>query len=278
MVLQCDKCGRNFLKKGDYTRHINRKKPCTQQTTYQCDLCGQMFNQRSNYTRHMNRITPCVPHEEALLYYRKQLYEALKRIETQKNDLVEKDIKINKLEKHVGSSVAVIGNENVVGNTTNNNTTNINMTVNVTQINAFGYENTDYITDADYQQAYDLGLKGLQLLVHKKYLNPKHPENWNVGITNLRGDTCKVVTNKGIQTQIKDDVTDLMYRNTNIDLEEYEGNQEIDRPETHEIDRALFTDSKDTSRKYTRFRRQTEVKIYNQKSDRQMMLDVQGSG
>ena len=40
----------------------------------------------------------------------------------------------------------------------------------------------------------------------------------------MRSDTCKVATNRGIKTQLRKDITDLMYRNTNIDLEEYEGN------------------------------------------------------
>ena len=262
MQFQCEKCGKTFKYKTHYRDHINRKKSCIQKTTiYQCELCGQTFNQKGHYTRHMNRITPCVPHEQALIYYKKQLHDALSKIEEQAKRIKELNQNPNKT--------------SIISNNNSYNTTNIGMVnINVTQINAFGRENTDYLTDSDYQQAYDLGLKGLQLLVHKKYLDPKHPENWNIAITNLRGDTCKVMTSRGVQTQLRNEVTDLMYRNTNIDLEEYEGHQEIDRPDEHEIDQALYTDNKDTSRKYTKLIRQTDVKIYNQKADRTRYLGI----
>ena len=261
MVFQCNKCGKIFRYKTHYNNHINRKNPCTHHiTTYKCELCEKIFNRKSNYTQHMNRVTPCVPHENALLYYKKQLQDALNRIEDQDREIKEL--------RNTNKITTIVGN-----NSCNTNNTN-NITINVTQINVFGRENTDYITSADYKQAYDLGLKGLQLLVHKKYLDPKHPENWNVAITNLRSDTCKVTTNRGIQAEIKDEVTYLMYQNTNIDLEEYEGNMEIERPDCHEIDQALFTDSKDTSKRYIKFRRQTEVKLYNQKRDRVRYLGI----
>ena len=264
MPSQCDKCGKIFEYRTHYNNHMNRKKPCTRIiTAYQCELCGQIFNHKGHYTRHIRRITPCVSHEEAMIYYREQLFADLKKIDDDKEVIKEKNNKIKELEKHMNTTTI-----------NSNNTTIGTVNINVTQINAFGCENTEYLTDADYQHAYDFGLKGLQQLVHKKYLDPRHPENWNVAITNLRGDTCTVASNRGIQTQIKDEVTDLMYRNTNIDLEEYEGNKEINRPEEHEIDQALFNeDNKDINRKYTKIRRQTEVKIYNQKAERQYISD-----
>ena len=61
MVFKCDKCGKIFDIKGDYDRHINRKKLCTLKiTTYKCNLCGQLFNHMGNYNKHIRRITPCV--------------------------------------------------------------------------------------------------------------------------------------------------------------------------------------------------------------------------
>ena len=272
MAYHCNNCNKTFDHKNDYTRHVNRKKPCTQvTTTYQCDLCGQTFNQKGHYTRHTRRITPCVPHEQAMVYYREQLFAALRKIEDDKLIIKEKDEVIEELRNKPN-----IINNNIVG--TNNGT------VNIINIHSFGNENTEYITDRDNNSDLKRGVNGLQQLVHKKYLSPNHPENHNVVITNLRSNTCKVATNRGIKTQLRDDVTDLMYRNTNFDLEEYEGNQEIDRPYDSEIDVALydsndtgFTDEpviKKTGKKFTRLKKQTELKIYNQKDDREHLLGL----
>ncbi len=270
MGFQCNICGYEFVKKGDYTRHMNRKTPCKSQLTiYQCELCDRTFNHKGNYMRHIRRLTPCVSHEMAYAYYTQKFQEMMQKLEKKNEKIKEKNEEIKELRTAI-KPTTIIGT-----NTTNNNTTNnTNITINVTQINAFGNENTEYITDADYQNALDLGLHGLQHLVHKKYLDPKHPENWNVAITNLRGNTCKVVTKRGIESQLKDEVTDLMYRNTNFDLEEYEGNQDIERPDDHEIEQALYADSKKAGKKYTRLCHQTELKIYNQRSQRTQSLGI----
>ncbi len=242
---------------------------------YKCDLCGHIFNRKSNYTRHVGKVNPCVPHEEALVYYKKKLQDTLYQL-----DIIKK--RNTELEEK-----AVSNHPNTINNTINgDNNSNITVTgdvnIHITQVNAFGNEDTSYITDADYERAVNLGLNGLQHLVHKKYLAPKHRENWNMVITNLRGDTCKVLTNNGCVSGLKSEYTDIMYRNTNIDLEEFEDNNDLDRPTPNEIDLALYdTDdykeqSKTATKNYNRLKRQTELKIssrvYNQKLDRQDII------
>jgi hypothetical protein len=73
--------------------------------------------------------------------------------------------------------------------TTNNTTTNIgtqNNNVNIININAFGQENLDYITDSVLKECANKVYASIPTLIENIHFNPKHPENHNVKITNKK--------------------------------------------------------------------------------------------
>ena len=58
---QCDNCKRNFALKGDYTRHMNRKTPCSilknkklgdKPKIFTCE-CGKTFKRKDHYEKHL---------------------------------------------------------------------------------------------------------------------------------------------------------------------------------------------------------------------------------
>lgn len=82
--------------------------------------------------------------------------------------------------------------------TVNNNTTNNienqnieNMTIN---INAFGNENLDYITDQVIIKCVGRIYNSIPVLIEKIHFDPKHPENHNIKITNRKLPYASVMT------------------------------------------------------------------------------------
>ena len=78
------------------------------------------------------------------------------------------------------------GTINNVGNVKNmKNKTNI-------QINNYGCENIDYITDKVFKKLLNTPMSAIQKLIEYKHFHPDHPENHNVKITNIHDKYAKI--------------------------------------------------------------------------------------
>lgn len=65
-IYTCEKCNKKFKAKGDYTRHIKRKFPCTPENNkeqpvlsvekirYKCSYCKQTFTRNASLKRHID--------------------------------------------------------------------------------------------------------------------------------------------------------------------------------------------------------------------------------
>ena len=58
-MYQCMNCNKQFIKKTDYTRHLNRKTPCNKNKEFKCDICLYDFKNNFNLERHKKRKNPC---------------------------------------------------------------------------------------------------------------------------------------------------------------------------------------------------------------------------
>jgi len=56
---KCNRCSKTFSLKIDYTRHLNRKRPCIAHDTndihFECTNCGNLYESQRCLNRHMNR-------------------------------------------------------------------------------------------------------------------------------------------------------------------------------------------------------------------------------
>ena len=60
VIHTCNKCGKYFNQKSNFTRHINRKNPCNEQIsnkTNKCNSCGKMFCDGSSLIKHVKSKT-----------------------------------------------------------------------------------------------------------------------------------------------------------------------------------------------------------------------------
>jgi hypothetical protein len=154
------------------------------------------------------------------------------------------------LEKHAVSTTNNI--ETNVEHQTNNN----NITIN---INAFGKENLDYVTDNMIIRCIDRVYNSIPCLIEKIHFDPNHPENHNIRITNkklpyasIMGDDQKWVyvdRTKAIQSMVEksyDMLSDTYQENkekiSTIKQGQFDIFQEKIQDDNKEVMRKLKTD------------------------------------
>jgi len=103
----------------------------------------------------------------------------------------------HELYKHIKDNICISKdwkNKNVVHNVQQNvknsrtiNTNHINVDGNV-RVVRFGNENLSYISDDLYKHILGKGLKAICEFTEHSHFDPKHPENHNIYITNLKSD------------------------------------------------------------------------------------------
>ena len=54
MDLLCVKCGKTFIRKDHYEKHINRKYSCDEDSST-CKICNKIFSSRSSCFRHKRK-------------------------------------------------------------------------------------------------------------------------------------------------------------------------------------------------------------------------------
>ena len=66
-MYRCINCNKQFIKKTDYTRHLNRKFPCNEIKEFKCNICLKIFSTRQTLENHKNKKYPCKPPDLKLL-------------------------------------------------------------------------------------------------------------------------------------------------------------------------------------------------------------------
>jgi len=68
MIYTCEKCGKSFQHRGNFTRHLNRKTICKPSETEKpsnikvCRYCGQKFTKPTNMYRHIRKSCYAIDH------------------------------------------------------------------------------------------------------------------------------------------------------------------------------------------------------------------------
>ena len=215
---KCYRCGKIYLKKYDFTRHINRKNPCkytevfdsqlTQKEEsilqsksnkvnqfsknnfkidsdnkkeYMCIYCNNFFSKNSNLHRH-NRICKTKINEqenEKEEIFKKLLFE-MEQIRQQNQELKNE---ISEIKNIKINRIKNINNTNNTNNTLDqsNNINNYNI-----QLVAFGKEDYDKLTEKEYKIIINKGYKSVQEMVKSLHFHKNRPENHNIYISNIR--------------------------------------------------------------------------------------------
>ncbi|AYV77798.1 MAG: hypothetical protein Edafosvirus1_129 [Edafosvirus sp.] len=226
---ECKKCHRNFNHKGDYKKHIGKKKSCTiineVKELFACELCGNEFTRKSNLKVHL----------ENNCKMQKQL-DSIKIENEAKIDLIktESDAKIDSIKIETNALILQMQREldKLKANTTNTmNIQNVQNTENIQNIkqqnvqNAeniqnnnikvkmveFGAEQLDYISDKIAMKLLNKGYLSVQEAVKQIHFNDDKPEYNNVYIPNASQNHAIVYDGKQWSHRSKTEVIDELY-------------------------------------------------------------------
>jgi len=265
-MVNCQKCDKYFPKNCQLQRHLNRKYPCVtnnilivkninkineienqiKELTKQsieskknCKFCTKKLANKNNVERHIEFVCPTKKDmieeknkliEENKILEEKEKTDKLSKYQNQ-NEELQNQIKIlqNTVQKLMNKNIKETPPNTIINNTTiNNPTINNNLTIN---INSFGKESLDHITEADYKKYLNGFFKGFLNLIEKIHFDENAPENHNVCLTNMRSKYAYVCENNNWVLKDKEDIINKLinkkYDLLNDKFEEFEENNKL---------------------------------------------------
>ena len=220
---KCTICYKSFTNKYCYTRHINNetihiKNRHIDEYKYNCD-CGKKYLHRSNLyahkktCNHINTEPDLSMNTDYNSVDKKTLIQLLLKKEEDFQKEKEELLKQIELEKH--SNTHNIESQNIESQTNNN--------LNI-QINAFGCENLEYITDAFKIKCINQIYKSIPEMVIKIHFNTKYPENHNVKIPNKKLPHASIMSENNSWKTVdkKNTITSMVDKSFNLLDDTYE--------------------------------------------------------
>ena len=220
----CEDCKKQFTTVTHFKRHLlsnsHKLRTSTEKNNLVLCSCSKSFTTRSALYRHRKNCsvyintknttqsapTEQIIHNQVLKKENQEMREEIDELRKQFEMLLGKSTKNT---TNNDNSQNKTNNVNSQNKTINDNSQNIkNMTIN---INAFGNENLDYLTDQIIVKCVGRIYNSIPMLIEKIHFNPKHPENHNIKITNRKLPYASVMTkNKKWKTVDKHDAIETM--------------------------------------------------------------------
>jgi len=168
----CKDCNCGFQRKTNYEYHLasnkHKKRTSNKNSLHICSLCCKSFSHCSSLSRHK---TNCqgnkIKEEKEILKIdlEAEIKELRKRVEEIQKSRID-DIDTKKIKK-------------------------------IININCFGNENLDYISDTDILDCINTKYSSIiPLLIEKIHFDPEHPENNNIQIPNKKLPHVKIMNSK----------------------------------------------------------------------------------
>ena len=206
--LACKLCNCTFTRKYYYNQHLKSPKHlrrASSKDAYNCS-CGNTYLSHKTLAIHQKTCT-----------YKCDYTVLQEEVRKQKEDY---EAKIKELEEkidhflhtpHPPSLSQITNNNNTTTNTNSHNTTN-NLNL---QINAFGHENLDYITDGILNNCVNRVFESIPTLIEKIHFDPAHPENHTIKIPNKKLPHASVMSkDKEWKLMNKHEVIDNIMNNS----------------------------------------------------------------
>jgi hypothetical protein len=182
---------------------LTQKKQVLIKKAYICKLCKKSFSKNSHLNRHTNRN--CKVYKEIMVLEEQELIKDNK-----------KDKQIEILQKTVNKLMDKVGNTTINNNQVNN-----------VQLNCFGKENLEMITDEIKTELIKGPFKMMPKLLELIYFNKNHPENHTMKLVNKNKELMKIHKKKGWEFVDKQDTIDYLLEDKNYTLDSYYDNNTV---------------------------------------------------
>jgi hypothetical protein len=178
---------------------------------YKCPHCEKTFSKSSNVNRHMK------------LYCKDKIKEKEDRVfkEMVEKTILEQSKNIENLIELVGNTTQNGGNHGANNNVNSNNSNSNNTINNTININNFGSENLDMLTNKFMRAMVDRPYTAIPKMIKKIHFNDNYPENKNIRMLNKKDNKLQIIENGEWTYVDKEDTIDLLVGDKNFQLDEY---------------------------------------------------------
>jgi len=191
---------------------LTQKSSISEKKTYFCEFCNKNFSSKSHLTRHIK--LNCKAKKE----------KDKEELSADKKEIAELKGQINKLIDKVGNKTY----HTHIGNTTNNNKTETNNTLNLdnsvnnnVNLNVFGKENLEMVTDEVKKELIKGPYKMMPKLLQMIYFNKDFPENHTMKMVNKNKDIMKIHDKDGWKLVDKADTIDYVLEDKNYEVDNF---------------------------------------------------------
>ena len=191
---------------------LTQKSSISEKKTYFCEFCDKIFGSQSHLTRHKR------------LNCKAKKDHDIEEISADKKEIAELKGQINKLIDKVGTKTY----HTHIGNTTNNNKTETNNTLNLdnsvnnnVNLNIFGKENLEMVTDEVKRELIKGPYKMMPKLLQMIYFNKDFPENHTMKMVNKNKDIMKIHDKDGWKLVDKADTIDCVLEDKNYEVDNF---------------------------------------------------------
>lgn len=208
-----------------------RTKPAEKSTnqkytfSYSCEYCNQTFTRLDTKTRHQNKFCKAKKQKDL------EDEENQKEIAQLKNQIDRLIDKVGNKTQHI-TNIDSINNSQTTYNTENNikdNTiTNTTTTNNNLNLNVFGKENMEMVTDEIKKEMIKGPFKMMPKLLEMIYFNKDHPENHTMKLVNKNKEVMKIHDKDGWKLVDKKDTIDYVLEDKNYAIDSYFEENEAD--------------------------------------------------
>ena len=226
MYYNCEICNKAFTTNQNYNRHINNQNIHTKIQDidlykYKCD-CGKKYLHQSSLHKHKKQCNQIINQPESTFIELKDKFEKEKEeLQTKLQKQFEIERQQFEKEKEELQKLVETEKQNVetekLRNTINNDNLNI-------QINAFGCETLEHITDTFKVKCLKQIYKSIPEMVIKIHFNTKYPENHNVKIPNKKLPHASIMTKDNTWKTVdkKNTISSMVDKSFNILDDTYE--------------------------------------------------------
>ena len=175
------------------------KKPKVNSKTskmYVCDKCKKIWKNKTDFTRHVNKKIPCA--DESLLQKIIELEKKNIELEKKNIELEKKNIELEKKNMEIMFNI-INKQNNITNNITNNNQQTVNIIVSPTE---FGKEDLSFINSDVIKNILNKGCKAIQELIQVVHFNPDKSEYHNIYLPNWR-DKTNILVFDGFKWNLK---------------------------------------------------------------------------
>lgn len=287
---KCDRCSKSYKFKGDYIRHINRKKLCISNkeedisddsidpanvihqcitiepviVIHQCTLCNKVFSRIDALTRHKAKY--CKQQKLDTKIIEAKMTDIVEEMQEMKSKQEKKDLELQQIKEELMRLKEESNMKNVkVSSVQNaNNIQNIN-NHNEIKIIAYGKEDLSFITDLDYSTILNKGFKSVPNLIEFIHFNINKPENQNIYISNMRDNHVLIFDGEKWQLKERNDILqDIIDNKTYFLAEKFDEIYDtLDEGTIKKFKR--FLDEKDQDRVIDQIKKDLKLMLYNNK-------------